>query len=617
MAERLFTAYQVADLLGTTWDVVAGWIRADRLSSQRLPGGSLRVSERQLVEFLQQEGIDIEQIMARIAADEGSDPVESLSAEASEISEGDTGETPRAVGEGDEVAPSPAADEVSEQGGMSDERVETPARANAASDGAELDLSPIQPNEAASGEDESVGGAGDDSPQDVLERPGQANATPADETPVAEEAVDEPAEIPPADEPSTARTSPRKAAPARPARKSSADIEAANPVDQVAQALIKDAVERGAEAIHLSARPRGEGLSLRLRLHGVLQEKTNFKRLLPKGIGPELITHLKTLASIEDSERGLLTGEFETRIDSRTVRLGASVLPTRQGEGIVLRLFDPAAAVLRVSDLHIKSRETRQIQAMLDEPSGLIILAGPPRNGAEQVLRAMACQLADGTRNVLLVERSGGMPAADVTRAICDGRGAFNWTDAMLAVAAQDVDVIANGDICEPETALAAVEAASAGTIVVGHMRVADAVAALDMLAKMGVAGWPLASVLLGIVSLRVVRTLCDECKKTVKLVPKLLASLGLNRDEIDFSIYAPRGCGKCGGSGYMGSETLVSVVTVDETVADLIRSGASGREIHQAAIKAGSADLFEKGLQKLREGKTSLEELAKAKLAR
>ncbi len=532
MAERQFTTCQVADVLGTTPDVVTGWIRSGQLESTKQLEGPVRISQQQFTKFLKKEGIDIDKIMAK------------------ETSLPETTSPRQTPDQATQQAPEDMLDDI--------------------------------PASSAEPVDRVVAPAPEPAPSIAEEAPAPAPSAP---------------QAPPASEPAKA---PQTSAPTATA--------------QVADAIVADAVTRGADAVHLDI---SDGtLSLRLRLHGVLEEKAGFKKRLPESVGQELMSHFKTLVGIAPDATGLQSGSDETTSARRDVRLTISAVQTSKGERLVIRIADLQGDAGDLSARGLIAEQLQRLKTMLGKSYGLILVAAPPRSGSERTLRAMLANLADEQKNVLAVDRRGAPATPGITQCVRDFTGGFGWAEAMAAVDDLDCDAISVADVCEPATAVAAVEAASTGCMVLGAVRCEGATGAIDLLGQMGVGGWSLASVLLGVVSQRTVRALCGECKKPAQpAAAELLAKLNLTSDEIDFDVYAPQGCPKCGGSGYLGEAVLCATLANEGAVTEAIRNGESPEQIVAAGVEAGMSDLAAVGLAMLRAGTTSLEELARVRI--
>ena len=648
MAERLFTAYQIADLLGATPGVVAGWIQVGRLESQRLPDGQVRISERQLVRFLKQEGIDMEQILAKSMAEEKANGAASNSGPAGGVY-GPTAARAAPGSERPSVSRSASAapvDETPERAPLSLPAAQPQPQPVAAADAeraepAEPAAEPLAEPPASSSESPVTAPADSSPPQS--EPP--AAAAPANKSPAtapANSRSPQPSEEPvaigqdkkspaaalansrspqPSEEPvaiaqdkkspakpkRTRNRSARKPAPPRPLETPE------DPAAQITEAIITDAVARGATAMHLEQ--VDQSLRLRLRLDGMLQEKAGFRRNLPDGLGPRVVEHLRARAGLNGSTAGPQAGRIEMTVADRPLRLGLSALPTQAGDRIVIRISEAHPAAADLSEIGLAEQQAERVRALLAEPYGLIVVAGPPRNGISRTLRAMLAHLADGRRSVLCAERSAREPIEGVTHCIVDRRNGLAWSDVMRAAADQDVDVVGLEDIGEPQTAAAALDAACDGVMVVGGLSVGSFPAALEMLRRMGLDPWPLAATLRGIITQRSVRLLCGECKKRSHPSAKLMAEIGLDRSEIEFPVFGPRGCATCGEVGYLGQAMLFSVTAIDDGLADLLRDGADAAAIAAAAQAGGAGSLLDAGMEQLRQGNTSIEELIRARV--
>ena len=625
MQERLFTAYQIADLLDTTPREVAQWIQSGRLQARPLPGGTMRVSEQQLVTFLKQEGVDLEQIMTQVSQGESS-------AEATVAASVPQGVYQQAAGP---VASAPVASAAGEPAETDRPSADATARAvpqlpppeTIRVEPVAADVVAETPNtDAEDAEDaddvQAPSEMPESPPDDAAEQlpapaPGASASAPAAAARLEPAAAEEERPAPrPTPRAKARRSSGKRKAPARVA----ADAPPpAGPADQVIQAIVADAVVRGASAVHLER--RGPALHLHLRLGGLLHEKPSFERRLPKGLGPELVAQLTSRANFFDCDSvpgssapaaAARFGEFEIVVQGKPMRVGLSAVATVAGERIVLRILEPAVAAGDLAAIGFSPEAAAEMNALLAAPHGLILAACPPRNDLDRTLRTAAAHLADD-RAVFCLERRQDVSLQGVAHCICGGPRGLEWSQAVSAAVAQDADAIVVADICDPRVAIAAVEAAADGALVCAGVRSDTAAGAIDTFTKMGVDPWAVASTLRGVLAQRTVRTLCDECKKRMRATARALASIGMERREVDFPLFEPRSCGRCGGVGYLGQAMLASVRRIDESHAEKIRRGLGGGK----AIGPGSADLFDAALAHLRAGTTTVAELVRARLKR
>ena len=687
MTERLFTAYQVADLLGRPRHEVQAWIESGRLASQRLPTGAVRISEMQLVRFLRQEGIDIGAIVAETLESEQKEKPDQTP-EPAQQQHRERPETPyRPVTATSSLPPrmamaaappAPIADLAHKAPGtatqLSAPAPDAPSRSDrpqhvysSFNDTIGYDPAPDAPAPATMTEQppgdvsEPDGADGPPTPDEpVVEQPPQPDepvvetrdepadaedaAAPGDvveatlvETPDepadAEDAASSPADVAdetpepkavpraepaePHDEPTgqgQARTAPQ---PAPAPRRRRTLTRAPDPVKvsaQVARALVADAVARGASAIHLTE--NGKDMTLRLRLNGVLEERANFKRKLPKGLAPKLLDEFRSMASLDGEAGGHQRGHFEMTVSRRTIGLTVSALSTVGGREVVVQLHDASVSRKALTQLGLVARDAHAIERMLDRPFGLIVVAAPPRHGSAELLAAMTARQADGRRGVLALTRSPDQAGHNATHCRCGGRDGMAWEAALWAAGDHDCDVVAVDDVGDPATAAAAVEAALAGRMVLAGMRAQSSLEAIRLLVRMGVGPWQLASTLLGTVALRTVPTLCLDCRKPARPAKKHVSALGLTGRDVDFETFTPRGCEKCGSSGYVGRAVLADVWPTDEALADAIRDGAEAEALAAAATQSFGADLLSAAIDRARKGQVALADLVRAGLA-
>jgi general secretion pathway protein E len=672
MAERLFTPEQVAQLLGTPSATVSDWVRAERIQSLRLPDGPVRISEKQLLDFLQQEGIDIEELMARSvlrgteesaaatpAARGAYVPVPARSNQF-QRDPARPPESPRpTLALANQGAPAPGSPQPVPFEGTVEEAYEaalrgstrtTPAPTEPATTDSQTEdpfaqVPEPSPPDVAVLEDDLVAApsVSDDRPTPDETPPAPQEASPRGEAVTAQspespvEEAPEPADRAPEPEPPAPRKRPksrrksaaskatakrkslsnksvRKVARPRPKSKRPAD-----PAAQLAEAIIADAISRGASAIHLAS--DGESLSLRLRCQGQLQERAAFRRRLPAGLGPQLVAHLKMCAGLASGATGPVDAALEMQVDSRAVSLGLSLLPTLAGEAISLRLDEPSPAAERAGSdsLGLPEADTDRLEALLSAPAGLLLVAAPPRHGVDTLSRAIAQRLAARRKGVFLLERRRRDPVKGVEQCVCDGSAGLDLSRGLQAALRQDPDAIVLEDLPDPVSAAACVDAASHGCLVVAGVRADDGPGAVALLRRMGVGAWPLGSALLGLMARRTLRTPCPECRRSARATRKLLDPLGMRPSEVDYPLYAPRGCVKCGQTGYAGTVTLTSLIPAGEgsSTDEAVRADAAPSEIARSARTDGARDLLDAAVDALREGLTTVEEIAAQRITR
>ena len=533
MPERLYSAYQIADLLGTDPASVVDWMRKGWLPYRRMPDGPLRVSETGLIEFLKGRGMNVEEVLAKAVLTEGDSP-------------------------GDQA---PAANEPHAP-------VDVPARpALAAPDAPGDEL--ISPDERS-----ALTGAGNPHP-------------PADD--------DRPQPEPTAEAPEPAPPQPQAEDP---------PDEYPGPPSEAAQFLLREAVLLGATQIHLSTRPAG--VRVRLRIDGSLQENSDVQSRLAAG---QLISQLKDLAGIDRT--GPAAGLFQLTIDERPVAFRLVLCPSIHGETLTIHVRDPRAAT-EIASLPLTDPQRQLLESIAAAPDGLILVAGPPRHGGKAVLRALAGPHEGPTESVVAIGRSADPLFEGVDQSQFDRNSGLTFAAALHALADLEPDVIVAGDLPNPPATLAALDAACGGDLVLAAMNVPTAADAIQRLLQVAPDRWELAGALRAILAVRTVPALCEHCKTQVPPNELSLPREGLAGDGMDFPIFRKRGCARCDQSGYRGRAVLLSVLRVDRTVADAIRSGAAAEAIVDAARAAGTQSLAEAVLERLRDGRIDLVQAAR-----
>jgi len=405
-----------------------------------------------------------------------------------------------------------------------------------------------------------------------------------------------------------AATAARQAPPGAPLSPSLSSL-ADGPAGQVAQAILQDALSRGASDILLEG--PSEGLTLRMRIDGVLHERSHFKARLPQTLGPQLIAQFRRLARLDPGKgRDIAEGSFTLSIDGRDVNFRLLTCPTAGGERLAIQVVGDGPA-MPLSQLGLSSRDQAAIRLMLDG-GGLIVVAGPSRSGRSTTLAAMLKEFG-GQRDVVAVARKQ-LPLFEGASLCLAGAGSeMSQVQAVRALAAQGADMLVIDEIRDGDTLPAALETGIEGTLVLAGVRADDCLGALKLLREAEPDGWAMSLALRGIIAQRLVRRICDPCKQGAIAPPGLLEEAGLAREQVNFPLYQGQGCNRCLDTGCRGRTGLFSVLSADEDVAAALRAGADAPAVIQAAAARGMKTMLEDGIAKMRSGLVSLEELSRA----
>ncbi len=378
------------------------------------------------------------------------------------------------------------------------------------------------------------------------------------------------------------------------------------PVVKLVHSIVAEAIEVGASDVHFT--PEGREMRVHYRIDGVLAPSST----IPGGLVRGVVSRLKIMAALDISERrrpqdGRLTMELGTRsVDVRVV-----TLPLVEGEAAVLRILDHGGGVIDLAGLGLIEHDERRLRAALAQPYGAVLVTGPTGSGKTTTLYGALGTLNTIERSILTIEDPVEYRIDGIRQMQVNERAGVTFAAGLRSMVRADPDVIMVGEIRDRETAQIAIEAALTGHLLLSTLHTRDAATAIPRLIDMGIEPFLVASAVDCVVAQRLARTLCANCKEQVELSPELLLEAGFDADEPLFC-FGPRGCGRCGGTGYRGRVALFEVMAVSEEIRSLVMRSASGDAIAEAAATNGMRCLRDDGLDKVRAGLTSLAEVAR-----
>jgi general secretion pathway protein E len=386
------------------------------------------------------------------------------------------------------------------------------------------------------------------------------------------------------------------------------DLASGAPVVRAVSDLLEKAVELRASDIHIE--PFRSGLTVRLRVDGLL-------RAIPAPIGvlPQaIISRIKILAGLNIAERRLpQDGAAQLHVARSDLDIRVAIMPTQHGESAVIRLLPKDRGLLVIERLGFFPRDEKKLLDLLKLPHGIIIVTGPTGSGKTTTLATVLSILNEPTRKILTIEDPVEYEIPGVNQSQAKPTIGLTFAAAMRAFVRQDPDVIMVGEVRDSETAHIAIHAALTGHLVLTTLHTETAAAAVPRLLDLGVEGFLLKSTLRAVIAQRLVRQLCDRCKTKRHLTPADLATdprfdaLGFRVGE---TIYEPKGCERCGGTGYRGRVGVFEVLKIDESVRGLINAQTDGNTIDKAAVQAGMTTMVDDGVAKCRAGITSTNEV-------
>jgi type II secretory ATPase GspE/PulE/Tfp pilus assembly ATPase PilB-like protein len=374
------------------------------------------------------------------------------------------------------------------------------------------------------------------------------------------------------------------------------------PIIRFVNALIEQAVREGASDLHIE--PEESSFRIRIRVDGQLREVAT----QAKGIYASVVSRIKVMASLDIAERRLpQDGRIRTNVAGKDFDLRVSTFPTIHGENVVLRLLDLSSPLRSLADLGIAPESLVILERMIERPNGIILVTGPTGSGKTTTLYACINTINTVNRNIATLEDPVEYHVATVRQTQVDPEIGLTFARGLRALLRQDPDVILVGEVRDNDTAEIAVRSALTGHLVFSTLHTNDAVAALPRLLDMQIAPYLLASALNGVVAQRLVRRLCEKCRRPVTPPNEILASLGLTPGKGTF--YEAAGCRACGETGYKGRIGIYEVFEVTEEIRSLIAAHAPVEEMARAARRGGMKLLAEDAARKAARGLTTLEE--------
>ncbi|MEO0412715.1 MAG: type II secretion system ATPase GspE [Pseudomonadota bacterium] len=372
------------------------------------------------------------------------------------------------------------------------------------------------------------------------------------------------------------------------------------PVIQLINQLIAEAARTGASDIHIE--PYENDVIVRLRVDGVLREVLR----LPAKITSMLVSRIKVMARLDIAERRIpQDGRITLMRGERALDVRVSTLPSRGGERVVMRVLDRDQAEIGLSDLGMPAILHAQMESVLSQPNGIILVTGPTGSGKTTTLYAALRLLNDGARNILTVEDPVEYAVDGVGQTQVNTKVGMTFSTGLRAILRQDPDVIMIGEIRDFETAEIAIQASLTGHMVLSSVHTNDAVGAIVRLRDLGVEPFLLGSSLRLVLAQRLVRRLCDECKQPFDGPREALDTLGVGAGE---QVYQPAGCQACSHTGYKGRLGLYEAVEITPSMRKLILEGANEHTLAQDAFQHGTS-LQQSAAQLVSKGLTSIEE--------
>ena len=379
------------------------------------------------------------------------------------------------------------------------------------------------------------------------------------------------------------------------------------PIVKYINKVLLDAIRRGASDLHFE--PYEFKYRIRFRIDGILHEIAS----PPVNLANRFSARLKVMARLDIAERRLpQDGRIKIKVaKNKSIDLRVNSLPTMWGEKIVLRILDSSAARLNIDQLGYEPEQKAMYLKALSKPQGMILVTGPTGSGKTVSLYTGLNILNTNERNISTAEDPVEINLPGINQVQINPKAGLTFAGALRAFLRQDPDVVMVGEIRDLETAEIAIKAAQTGHLVLSTLHTNSAAETLTRMMNMGVPAFNIASSVTIIMAQRLARRLCEHCKEPDHIPGHELLELGFSQQQLDagLQIYKPVGCSECSG-GYKGRVGIYELMPMSEAIANLIMEGGNSLQIASIAQKEGMKTLRQSGLEKVRQGITSLAEV-------
>ena len=383
--------------------------------------------------------------------------------------------------------------------------------------------------------------------------------------------------------------------------------EYSQPVVRLVNALLSDAVKRGASDIHFE--PEEGFLRFRYRIDGVLRQI----RSLHKNYWSAIAVRVKVMSGMDIAEtRAPQDGRISLSLSGRKVDFRVSTLPTVHGENIVLRVLDRQKGIVPLDSLGLKDEELTTVKLMLARPEGIILVTGPTGSGKTTTLYSILGYLNTESVNIMTLEDPVEYPTPMIRQTSANETSRLDFASGIRSLMRQDPDIILVGEIRDEDTATMALRAAMTGHQVFSTLHTNSALGAIPRLLDIGVKPDILAGNIIGIIAQRLVRKLCNACKEAYQMGELERGLLNLKISDKQQVIYQAKGCTVCEGQGYKGRVSIIEVLKFDADMDELVARHGTPKELLRLALSKGFKPLADVGTARVLDGTTSLEEVAR-----
>lgn len=374
------------------------------------------------------------------------------------------------------------------------------------------------------------------------------------------------------------------------------------PVVKLVNLIVMQSIKDKASDIHIE--PEENLVRVRFRIDGILHEVL----IIPKNLQSVIASRIKILAKMDIAEtRKPQDGRIGLKMENRALDLRVSTFPTIHGENIVLRILDKSSVILGLVDLGFSEKDLKDFDKLIRMSYGIILVTGPTGSGKTTTLYSALSTINSLEKNIITVEDPVEYELPLVRQTQVNVKAGLTFAAGLRSILRQDPDVVMIGEIRDRETADIAIQASLTGHLVFSTLHTNDAASAVTRLIDMGVEPFLISSSVIGILAQRLVRVICQKCKEKYTPGSEVLKDLGLKEGT---GFYKGKGCDACKNTGYAGRIGIFEFLRLSDDIKKLIVAKTSSEEIKKTALREGMRALHDDGLDKVRKGITTIEEV-------
>ena len=378
------------------------------------------------------------------------------------------------------------------------------------------------------------------------------------------------------------------------------------PIIRLVNLMLSQAVKARASDIHIE--PYQNKLKIRYRVDGILYDKLT----PPKHIQSTLVSRVKIMAKLNIAEKRLpQDGRIEIRIANKNVDIRVSTIPTSFGERVVLRLLDKSNVLLKLSDLGMPKDKLGAFDGLIHNPHGIILVTGPTGSGKTTTLYAALSTINTAQINIITIEDPVEYQMDGIAQIQVNPKIDLTFAKGLRSIVRQDPDVILVGEIRDTETAKISIQSALTGHLVFSTLHTNDSASAITRMIDMGIEPFLISSSVLAILAQRLIRVICNDCKKPYDPDEESLKSIGLSHGNLEGrKLYRGRGCPSCLHTGYKGRMGIFEFMFLDDDIKNLILKSSDANTIKRKAVENRMINIRQDGAQKVLDGITTIEEV-------